>query len=142
MSTSKPANSAYRKYLRRLNKALGRPATRDVGTLSSLLSELKASTEAQISTEIDRVAVTTPRFEALTSEDLNDALEYTGIRSWLIYPLPYPTQISEANAVFAANGNGLCKQYTNLYECKAESMPLHQVYSVTYCVHPSLTIFC
>lgn len=132
-ATSKPGGGLYRRYLRRLNKALGRPATQDVGILSSVLSELKAAAEKQLSTPIDRVIVTSPGFEALTTEDLNDALEYAGLRSWLIYPLPYPTRISEANAAFAANGNGLCKRYTNLYECQDEyeDMPLHQVYAVT-----------
>lgn len=133
-STSKPSDILYRRYLRRLNKVLGRPSTQDVGILSGVLSKLKVAAENQLSTSIDRVVVTTPRFEALTTEDLNDALEYLGLRSWLIYPLPYPTQISEANAAFAANGNGLCKKYTDLYECQEETedMPLHQVYAVTY----------
>lgn len=134
-STSKPIDSLYRKYLRRLNKVLGRPSTQDVGIISDVVSKLKVAAENQLSASIDRVVVTTPRFEALTSEDLNDALEHSGLRSWLIYSLPYPTRISEANAAFAANGNGLCKQYTNLYECQEETedMPLHQVYAVTYC---------
>lgn len=130
---SKPKESFYQRYLRRLNKALGRPATQAVGILSTVLSGLKTATETQLGVSLDRVVVTTPRLEALTSEDINDALEYVGLRSWLIYPLPYPTRISEVNAAFAANGDGLCKQYTNVYECQdeAENMPLHQVYAVT-----------
>ncbi|MCJ1265187.1 hypothetical protein MMC22_005062 [Lobaria immixta] len=132
--TAKPRESLYQRYLRRLNKALGRPATQDVGILSSVLSKLKAETENQLSTSIDRVVVSTPRFEALTEEDLHDALEYVGLRSWLIYSVPYPDRMSEAHAAFAGNGNGLCKQYTNLYECQEEyeDMPHHRVYAVTF----------
>lgn len=83
-STAKPSDSLYQGYLRRLNKALGRPATQDVGILSSVLSKVKAETENQLSTSIDRVVVTTPHFEALTREDLHDGLEYVGLPSPLM----------------------------------------------------------
>jgi hypothetical protein len=36
--------------------------------------------------------------------------------------------------LFAANGNGLCKNFKNLYECQGveRKMPSHTVYSITY----------
>jgi hypothetical protein len=134
----KPSGGLFEKYRRRANKALGYPATPDVGRLSSLISDLKMATEAKLGgLTLDRIVVTTPNFVALTQEDINDAIEYAGLRSWLVYRIPYPGRISEASAAFGANGNGLCKNYTDLYECQdeEEDMPWHQVMSISYVRH-------
>jgi len=99
------------------------------------LSSLQAVTEAQLQQTLDRVVVTTPQFPGLTREDLQDAIEYAGLRSWLEYPLPYPTMLYAPNAAYAANGHGLCKERTSLYACleeaEDEDIPLEQVYAVT-----------
>jgi len=103
--------------------------------VSELLSSLRAVTEAQLEQTLDRVVVTTPQFPGLIREDLQDAIEYAGLRSWLDYPLPYPIMLHTPNAAYAANGHGLCKERTNLYACLEEAedgdIPLEQVYAVT-----------
>ncbi len=126
--------SNYSRFQRWLNKKLGRPASRDVGIISNLITELKKSTELSLSKSLDRVTVTAPLLQALTVEDLTDAIEYAGLRSWLIDPYPYPQRLSELSAVFAANGNGLCTRYRNTYDCEdeTEEMPLHTVYFISY----------
>ncbi|KAL8725072.1 MAG: hypothetical protein Q9166_007583 [cf. Caloplaca sp. 2 TL-2023] len=146
LSSKPPKPSTFQRYLRRLNKRLGRPATKDVDTLSELLSSLRAVTEARLGQNLDRVVVTTPQFPALTRGDLEDAIEYAGLRSWLEYPLPYPTALYAPNAAYAANGHGLCKESENLYACLEEAeegeLPLEQVYAVTFTdatLHTSVT---
>ncbi|KAI9857448.1 MAG: hypothetical protein M1813_008198 [Trichoglossum hirsutum] len=130
-----PPQSKYQRFIRWFNKKCGRPSTPDVGILSSLITDLHEATRSALpSYPIDKVVITTPLLPALTSEDLNDAIEYAGLRSWLIYSTPYPKILAESRSLFAANGNGLCKNYKHLYECEEEEnkMPVHTVYSVTF----------
>ena len=90
---------------------------------------------------LDRIIVTTPQFPGLTREDLNDAIEYAGLRSWQEYRLPYPTMLYSSNAAYAASGRGLCEEWDNIYACLEEAedgdIPLEQVYAVTFvkCYH-------
>ena len=99
------------------------------------MSSLRAITETRLGQDLDRVVVTTPQFPALTRDDLEDAIEYVGLSSWLRYPLPYPTSLYAPNAAYAANGHGLCKEWENLYACLEEAeegeIPLEQVFAVT-----------
>ncbi|KAL9094861.1 MAG: hypothetical protein Q9165_002810 [Trypethelium subeluteriae] len=136
LTTHPPSSDFLSRIRRRLNKRLGRPATPAVGTLSTLVSTLRASTEAHLSSSLDRVVVTTPQFPGLTREDVQDAIEYSGLRSWLEYPLPYPTMLYTLNAAYAGNGRGLCKQWRDPYACWEEAeegeIPLETVLGVTY----------
>jgi hypothetical protein len=79
------------------------------------------------------VAVTSPWLAALTPEDLEDGINYAGLRSWLSRPVWYPRQLIESHTVFAGNGNGLCRNYKDVYECNDEEdyMPSHMVYFVS-----------
>jgi hypothetical protein len=134
-STDPPKPSKLQQFLRRLNKRLGRPATADVGTISALISSLRDKVETRLNCPLDRVVVTTPQFPGFTQEDLEDAIENAGLRSWLEYPLPYPTMLYAPNAAFAANGQGLCEALENIYACLEEAedgdIPLEQVLAVT-----------
>ena len=87
---SPPQSSPWSRYLRRLNKILGRPATKDVGILSALIGSLATTTANELNRTLNRVVVATPDLPALTSEDLNDAIERVGLEPWLVYPIPYP----------------------------------------------------
>jgi hypothetical protein len=126
------------RYLRRLNKLFGRPSTPDVGTISVLVSHLRDEVESRLNHTIDKVVVTTPQFPGLTKEDLEDAIQYAGLKSWLEYPLPYPTMLHAQNAALAGNGQGLCKELNNIYACLEEAedggFPLEQVFAVTYVI--------
>jgi len=135
-STVTPTRSRLQQLLRRLNKLLGRPATTNVGIISELLSSLRGEVESQLNHQLDRVVVTTPQFPALTREDVEDAIQYTGLRSWLEYPLPYPAMLYSSNAAFVASGQGLCKELDNLYACMEEvedgDVPRETVFAVTF----------
>ena len=129
---SSPDRRWFRKYLRRINKALGRPATPDVGVISTLLSKIKNETEKVLSIKLDKVAVAVPRLDGLTLEDINDALEYTGLQSWIGEGIANRWWTSEATAAFGAYGNGLCENYRHVYDCKDEELPWHRVYAVSF----------
>lgn len=104
-------------WQRWVNKKLNYPTTPDVSILSTLLADLKDATERELSQPLARVAITTPSIPALTPEDINDALEYVGLASWMGEPEFYPSRIVEADAVNAATGHGLCSNYKDLFSC-------------------------
>jgi len=64
-----------RQYLRSARKAIGLPASSDVGFLAKMLSDLRASVEERVG-PITSAGVTTLHLVALYDEDLHDAFEY------------------------------------------------------------------
>lgn len=122
-----------------LNKSLGRPATPDVGILGSFIQQLSRASTVMLHDRIDRVVMTAPPFPALTQQDINDAMEYAGLQSWLTLPFPYPRRLSSSRAAFGAHGHGLCHDYKDLYNSKDEEdeMPLETVYFVSYVLFSS-----
>jgi len=138
-----PPQTSLEKWRRYTNKKLGWPSTPDVAILSAMLITLRDKTGSVLSlppeSPLDRVAVTRAPLSGLREEDFDDALEYAGLRSWLISPPEsqaglYPTRLAEAHAVFAANGNGLCANYKNLFECweEEERMPEQTVFLASF----------
>ncbi|CEJ59116.1 hypothetical protein PMG11_07752 [Penicillium brasilianum] len=108
-------------WWRRLNKVLGRPikAYSDVEIISELLQQLQMATEKEISQAVDRVAVATPDISSI-SQIVNAALSDLNLHTWVGDSVWYPERFSEADAVYAANGYGLCSNYQDLWECTDE----------------------
>ncbi|KAJ5151125.1 uncharacterized protein N7482_010377 [Penicillium canariense] len=108
-------------WWRWLNKVLGRPikAYSDVEIISALLQQLQISTERKISQPLDRVAVATPDISSMSSI-VNAALGDLNLRTWVGDSGWYPERLPEADAVYAANGYGLCSNYQDLWECTDE----------------------
>lgn len=79
------------------------------------------------------MVVTTPKLPALPLQDLNDAIEYAGLKSWLVDISIWPGILSESRAAAAANGIGLCENFSNYRACEAEGRKraLENVYSIT-----------
>ncbi|KAF3398233.1 hypothetical protein F1880_005732 [Penicillium rolfsii] len=125
-------------WLRWFNKKLGRPikANNDVEIIGDLLQRLRIATEREISQPLDRVAVATPGINLLTSL-VNAALEDLDLRTWVGDSLWYPRHFAEADAVFAANGFGLCSRYYDLWQCsdEFESSPDTSVYTIFFSRH-------
>lgn len=137
-SSESPRHPGYWENWRRsINKRLGRPATPDVGILAEMFIALRdavASAHGPGAAPVDKVAVSHPPIKGLAAHDLLDALEYAGLGSWLAHHEnrqagTYPERLTEAHAVFAAHGLGLCNDYKNLFECweEEEQMQLHTV---------------
>jgi len=120
-------------YRRQWNKMMGRPATKDIGTLSSLISQLRAQTEFRLGTPVESVIVATPSMSGLDWRDIREAINRAGLKS--LHDDTYLlAQAPETSAAFAANGHGLCKDYVNPYVCEDEEdgMPTEMVFAVTF----------
>ncbi|KAJ4303942.1 hypothetical protein N0V88_001543 [Collariella sp. IMI 366227] len=124
-NTAPPASPSRLERLQRWwNKYRGLPATPEVGILASLLSSLKSTTSAALSTSpITHVAITHPPIPALfTSLNLADAFLHAGLQhNWLGDARGMqPKHISQSHATLAGNGMGLCESYTDLLRCWGE----------------------
>lgn len=109
-----------RQYLHDARKAIGLPASSDVGYLAGMLSELRARVEEQVGSIIS-AGVTTPHLVALYGEDLRDAFEYLGLEN-VVFPVGYPGHhmLYQTSAAYAGYGFGLCPSYTDPVACKGE----------------------
>ena len=124
-----------RQYLRKARKAIGLPASSDVGHLATLLLALRAAVEEQVG-PITSAGVTTMNLVALYDEDLHDAFEYVGLE-YITFPVGYVGHniLYETNAAYAGYGYGLCTDYkTDLEACKQEqhNMTTEAVMAVLY----------
>lgn len=110
-----------RQYLRKARKAVGLPASQDVGNLAKMLSGLRTVVEESVG-PITTAAVTTMHLPALYDEDLHDAFEYLGLK-YITFPVGYVGHniLYETSAAFAGYGYGLCTDYeSNPEACKNE----------------------
>lgn len=75
-----------------------------------------------------------PPLTGLSQVDLQDAIEYAGLKTSLDYPPPYPLKLESAPAAYAGNGLGLCDDYLNLYACwdEVDEMRTKYVFAVTF----------
>lgn len=115
-----------RQYLRKARKAIGLPASSDVGDLANMLLDLRATVEEQVG-PITSAGVTTMNLVALYDEDLHDAFEYVGLE-YLTFPVGYVghNTLYETSAAYAGYGYGLCTDYkTDPEACK------HEQYNMT-----------
>jgi hypothetical protein len=117
---------------RRLNKSRGLPATKDVGTIASVIIELRNITEKHLHQKINAAVATIPRLPSLTSEDLEDAMEYAGLK--MLRGYNFQGDVDHVQAVYAALGNGLCHSPEDIKSCEDEeaSMKSYAVLSVTF----------
>ena len=124
-----------RQYLRKARKAIGLPASTDVGHLATLLSALRAAVEERVG-PITSAGVTTMNLVALYDEDLHDAFEYVGLE-YITFPVGYVGHniLYETSATYAGYGYGLCADYkTELEACRQEqyNMSVETVMAVLY----------
>lgn len=114
---------------------LGFPASHDVGILSGLLGPLREMVEEKLGHKVGSAVVTSPNLAALYYEDINDAMEYVGLkRLHLKASGPDSQQPHEAFAADAGYGIGLCSHYKDYDKCDDEErqMPLREVLTILY----------
>ena len=121
-----------RQLRRKARKAIGLPASQDVGFLAKMLSDLRFRVEERIGRPIESAGVATLNLVALYQEDLRDAFEYVGLR-YVAFPVRYDV-LYETSAAYAGYGYGLCSHYTDRNACKHEQdeMPSDVVMAVLY----------
>lgn len=112
---------------------LGLPATPEVAAIAGMLTPLRDAAVATLGFTLDKVVISYPVFPGLPRHDIDDALDFVGLRSWLSEKQAgaglYPTLLTEAHAVYAAYGKGLCQNHKNLFDCweEEENMPSEQL---------------
>ena len=118
--------------MRKARKAVGMPASQDVGYLAKVLLGLRAQVEEYLGQPITSAVVTTPDLIALYQEDLQDAFEYAGLH-YIVVPVRYDL-LYETAAAYAGYGFGLCSNYTEQDLCKEQQqdMPSEDVMAVLY----------
>ena len=122
---------------------MGLPASKEVGSLANVLSDLRAQVEGYLGHPIESAGVTVPHLAALYQEDLQDAFDFVGLR-YLGFPVRYDT-LYETSAAYAGYGYGLCSDYTHRAACKQEQqgMDSEVVMAVLYsrtCLSVSFSI--
>lgn len=128
-------SSPWRDWWRWLNMKTGRPIKADdIEIIGGLLQELQIATENTISQPLDKVAVTEPGFQAFSPAVVNAALRMLGLRTWVGDSIYYPARLVEGDAVYAANGCGLCINYWDRFACTDEfaESPIPTVLVVSY----------
>ncbi|PGH28056.1 hypothetical protein AJ80_00312 [Polytolypa hystricis UAMH7299] len=106
---------------RLLNKAMGRPATPQSAVLGDMVSKLRSKTEAALGDgqNVTAAVLSSPEKIRLTSEELNDALDYLEIRNLMAEPDDIG-ELYAGSAAYAGFGLGLCKNYTDPEACRQE----------------------
>lgn len=97
---------------------MGLPASKDVGYLANVLSDLRAQVEKYLGAPIESAGITMPHLIALYQEDLQDAFDYVGLR-YLFFPIRYDV-LYETSAAYAGYGYGLCSDYIDRAVCKQQ----------------------
>lgn len=134
----------YAQEKRRVNKALGRPATEEVGNIANLVLKLRTMVEERLGEPITSAIVSRPRLPGFHYQDMADVMEYlnltrlTSYRQW--------GDVTENQVVFAADGRGLCSCPEDIRACDLEdqNLPFHSVASFTFtqsCLSLSLGSF-
>lgn len=114
-----------RQYLRKARKAIGRPASSDVGVLADMISQLRTSVEARVGPVLS-AGVTIPHLVAIYDEDLRDAFEYLGLQYTDFYDgFPGHHMLYETSAAYAGYGFGLCDDYQDSLACHNQESQLN-----------------
>ena len=118
-------NDIPRQILRRPRKALGLPASSDVGVLSKVLKQLREESETYLSRSINSAVISFPALPGLYEEAINDAADYLGLQALKGYFLQQPRQLF---AAYAGHNMGLCSRRGD-YECRDElqALPVREV---------------
>lgn len=109
--------------IRQLRKWFGLPGTGDVGTLASLLIDVKDTVESKLGSQINYVWPVFPYLEGMDVDDITDALEYAGLS---YFPKMFQDSIYwETSGAYVGNGYGVCKSFANETRCEEEKNKLH-----------------
>lgn len=118
---------------RRWNKFLGRPSTAEVEIVATVIEKLRSAVDEELeSGSMNKVLLTVPYLPGLYYEDLEDAMEYTGL-TMLSSHKHIGSMVPEVGAAFAGSGYGLCQHYDDLDVCEDEEadMPFYEILALS-----------
>ena len=107
-----------RQTIRKVSKAIGLPASRDVGYLANMFIALRSAVEKQLQTSISSAGITTLHLAALYPEDMLDVYEYVKLE-YLSLPMG-DKMLYETSAAYPGYGYGLCNDYMESESCEKE----------------------
>ena len=131
-TTWEELHCSYLHLKRRLNKLQGRPATRDIGVLANLMSQLRTLVDTRLGAGTTKsVLLTMPNLPGLEQEDLQDALEHIGLRALVTHK--HIGYVWETSAAFAGMGFGLCAHPEDCDACEDEEadMPFRHILALS-----------
>ncbi|KAL9616042.1 MAG: hypothetical protein Q9160_009043 [Pyrenula sp. 1 TL-2023] len=116
----------FRQIVRRTRKAIGLPASSDVGLLARLMQQLRETAESHLSQSIDAVVISYPTLTGLYVEAINDAADYVGLRVLTGFSFYQPRNVF---AAYAGHGMGICDQRGGMLQCRKElsALPVRDV---------------
>ena len=131
-TTWEKLRDAWERAKRKRNKSRGLPATEDVGTIASIIIQLRNVTELHLGQNITAAVAAIPHLPGLTGEDLQDAMEYAGLKMLRSYN--FYLDVDEVRAAYAGLGNGLCQNPKDIKSCEDEEIDMknHQVLSISF----------
>ncbi|KAK5655246.1 hypothetical protein OQA88_5813 [Cercophora sp. LCS_1] len=112
-------------------KAVGLPASYEVGVLTDVVRHLRSQLEGAFGVGITEAVFTASHLVALYQDDLEDVAAHLGLR----YVTPrreFHPLVWESSSAYAGHGRGLCKAWWNDTECALEPMPKVSLLSVHY----------
>jgi len=125
-----------RTWLRRKRKALGLPASHDVGALGKLVKALRDMVESRLDIRVETAVLSFPHLVALYQDDSEDIYDYVGIRQMMLWhnigyfhPVVWETAV-----LFAGHGHGICPDYQNWTACRSyfRNISDHDIFAVHY----------
>jgi len=110
-----------RTWLRRKRKALGLPASHDVGVLGKVVKALRDRVESRLDIRVETAVLSFPHLVALYQDDSEDIYDYVDIRQMLLsHNIGYFRPVMWETAVlYAGHGHGICPDYRNWTTCRA-----------------------
>jgi hypothetical protein len=128
-----PIKDNPRLIKRAARKAIGLPASPDVGALAQLIRSLRQKAESELKIHILSAVIAVSHLVALYQDDVKEAFEYLGID--YVEPNPYFSPVYwENSAANAGYGLGMCEHYTDPEACTEEEnrMPELSILAVHY----------
>ena len=125
-----PVSRAKRQW----NKLLGRPSTTEVGIIADLIGSLHTAVDHKLGlSSTNRALLSVPTLPGLSHEDLQDAMEYTGL-TMLSTHKHIGDKVSVVSAAFAGSYHGLCEHYEDIDACEDEeaAMPIAHILALSW----------
>ncbi|KAI0429117.1 hypothetical protein F5Y09DRAFT_270249 [Xylaria sp. FL1042] len=102
-------------------KLLFLPATPEIAILADMVSQLRREVEAVLERRVNAVAISSPDRVRLTRYEIGDILDYLWMEDLVAEKKKTMfDQLFSMAATAAGNSDGLCRSYTDAYECEKE----------------------
>ncbi|KAH7383539.1 hypothetical protein BKA64DRAFT_682540 [Cadophora sp. MPI-SDFR-AT-0126] len=107
--------------VRFIKKLLWLPSTPEVKTLANMATKLRREAETKLGRRVKGAAMSSPDRVRLTRQEIGDIFDYLRMEDLVAEKDNFFfNELTSMAAASAGYGDGLCKIYTNAYECTVE----------------------